>query len=151
MALYTVRYDDISSDASLLYSAVDHGLRRLGYERIMIRIMRAQHEDSTAAVGAYEKFSDKFSVTNDAHQGCVLAPTLFNFYFDVVICMALEEHHQQEYCHQTFYQRGLHNQHYLCQSGGSCCRMRKGITQHLYIYGGWFTRLLADHCASCSS
>ena len=34
MALYTAWYDDISSDASLLHSAVDHGLRRLGYERI---------------------------------------------------------------------------------------------------------------------
>ena len=38
MALYTawydLWYDDISSDASLLHSAVDHGFRRLGYERI---------------------------------------------------------------------------------------------------------------------
>ena len=53
------------------------------------------HEDSTAAVRAYGKLSDKFSVTSGVRQGCVLAPTLFNFYFDVAIRMALEEHHQQ--------------------------------------------------------
>ena len=52
--------------------------------------MRALHEDSTAAVRAYGKLSDKFSVTSGIRQGCVLAPTLFNFYFDVAIRM--EEH-----------------------------------------------------------
>ena len=34
MAPYTTWYDDISSNASLLHSAVDDGLQRLGYERI---------------------------------------------------------------------------------------------------------------------
>ena len=57
--------------------------------------MFALHEDSTAAVRAYGKLSDKFSVTSGVRQGCVLAPTLFNFYFDVAIRMALEEHRQQ--------------------------------------------------------
>ena len=47
------------------------------------------HEDSTAAVRAYGKLLDMFSVTSGVHQGCVLAPTLFNFYFDVAIRMAL--------------------------------------------------------------
>ena len=61
----------------------------------LLSIIRALHEDSTAAVRAYRKLSDKFSVTSGVHQGCVLAPTLFNFYFDVAICMALEEHRQQ--------------------------------------------------------
>ena len=61
----------------------------------LLSFMRALHEDSTAAVRAYGKLSDKFSVTSGARQGCVLAPTLFNFYFDVAICMALEEHCQQ--------------------------------------------------------
>ena len=61
----------------------------------LLSIMRALHEDSTAAVRAYGKLSDKFSVTSGIRQGCVLAPTLFNFYFDVAIRMALEEHRQQ--------------------------------------------------------
>ena len=34
MALYTAWYADISSNMSLLRSAVDHGVRMLGYERI---------------------------------------------------------------------------------------------------------------------
>ena len=41
--------------------------------------MRALHEDSTAA-RPYGNLSDKFSVTSGVRQGCVLAPTLFNFY-----------------------------------------------------------------------
>ena len=61
----------------------------------LLSIMRALHEDSTAAVRAYEKLSDKFSVTSGIRQGCVLAPTLFYFYFDVAIRMALGEHCQQ--------------------------------------------------------
>ena len=36
MALYTAWYNDISSDTSLLHSAVDDGLRRLRYGRIKI-------------------------------------------------------------------------------------------------------------------
>ena len=61
----------------------------------LLSIMRALHEDSTAAVRAYGKLSDKFCVTSGIRQGCVLASTLFNFYFDVAIRMALEEHRQQ--------------------------------------------------------
>ena len=61
----------------------------------LLFIMRALHENSTAAVRAYGKLSDKFCVTSGVRQGCVLAPTLFKFYFDVAIRMALEEHRQQ--------------------------------------------------------
>ena len=57
--------------------------------------MRALHEHSTAAVRTYGKLSGKFSATSSVRQGCVLAPTLFNLYFDVAIRMALEEHRQQ--------------------------------------------------------
>ena len=54
--------------------------------------MRALHEDSTAAVRAYGKLSDKFSVISGLQQGCVLvAPILFNLNFDVAIRMALVE------------------------------------------------------------
>ena len=37
-----------------------------------------------------------FSVTCGVRQGCVLAPTLFNFYFDTAIHMALNVHRQEE-------------------------------------------------------
>ena len=37
-----------------------------------------------------------FSVTSGVRQGCVLAPTLFNFYFNTAIHMALDVHRQEE-------------------------------------------------------
>ena len=48
----------------------------------LLTIIRALHEDCTAAVRAY--------------QGCVLAPTLFNFNFDASIHMALDVHRREE-------------------------------------------------------
>ena len=44
---------------------------------------------------AYGKVSEEFVVSSGVRQGCVLAPTLFNMYFDAVIHMALEEHRSQ--------------------------------------------------------
>ena len=61
----------------------------------LLSIIRALHENSTAAVKTYGKTSDKFPVTCSVRQGCVLAPTLFNLYFDVAIHMALDEHRQE--------------------------------------------------------
>ena len=43
-----------------------------------------------AAIRCYGKTSDEFAITSGVCQGCVLAPTLFNLYFDVAICVALE-------------------------------------------------------------
>ena len=48
----------------------------------LLSIIQALHE---AAVRAYGKISDKFPFTSGVRQGCVLAPTLFNFYFDIAI------------------------------------------------------------------
>ena len=50
------------------------------------------HDESTAAVRAYGKTSDEFAVTSGVRQGCVLAPTLFNLFFDAVIRMAIDDH-----------------------------------------------------------
>ena len=61
----------------------------------LLAIIRALHEDSAAAVRAYGQTSEDFTVTSSVWQGRVLAPTLFNLYFDVAICMALEDHHMQ--------------------------------------------------------
>ena len=57
----------------------------------LLAIIRALHENSSAAVKAYRKVSDKFPVTSDVHKRCVLAPALFNLYFDIAIHMALDE------------------------------------------------------------
>ena len=55
-----------------------------------ISIIRALYEHSVAAIRCYGKTSDEFTITSGVRQGCVLAPTLFNLYFDVAIHMALE-------------------------------------------------------------
>ena len=56
----------------------------------LISIIHALNEHSVAAIRCYGKTSDEFAITNGVRQACVLAPTLFNLYFDVAICMALE-------------------------------------------------------------
>ena len=57
-------------------------------------IIRALPEDSSAAIQAYGKTSQEFSVTRGVRQGCVLAPTLVNLDLDAVISLALGD--QQE-------------------------------------------------------
>ena len=64
-------------------------------EKLLI-IISALYEDCTTAVRVYGKTSDIFSVTSGVRQGCVLAPTFFNFYFDTAIHMALDVHRKEE-------------------------------------------------------
>ena len=59
----------------------------------LVSIIHALHEHSVAAIRCYGKTSDEFVITIGVCQGCVLAPMLFNLYFDVAICMALENDH----------------------------------------------------------
>ena len=61
----------------------------------LISIIRAVHDGSRAAVRAYGRVSECFDVTSGVRQGCVLAPTLFNLYFDAVIHMSLDSHQVQ--------------------------------------------------------
>ena len=61
----------------------------------LISIIRAVHDGSRAAVRAYGRVSECFDVTCGVRQGCVLAPTLFNLYFDAVIHMSLDSHQVQ--------------------------------------------------------
>ena len=51
---------------------------------------------STAAIHAYGKTSERFATTSGVRQGCVLAPTLFNLFFDAVIQMAIDDHPEEE-------------------------------------------------------
>ena len=64
-------------------------------QRKWLTIICALHENCTAAVRSYENMSNMFSVTSGVCQGCVLAPTLFNFYFDNAIHMALNVNRQE--------------------------------------------------------
>ena len=41
---------------------------------------------------AYGKVSKEFPIKNGVWQGDVLAPSLFNFFFDTVIAMAMARH-----------------------------------------------------------
>ena len=52
-----------------------------------------------------------FSVTCGVCQGCVLAPTLFNFYFDTAIHMALNIHRQEERGIKVAYVRATETTH----------------------------------------
>ena len=47
----------------------------------LLTVIRALHDNCTAAIRAYGKTSNMFSVTSDICQGCVLAPTLFQLLF----------------------------------------------------------------------
>ena len=58
----------------------------------LIRILKALHQETTGAVRAYGKVSDVFLIKNGVRQGDVLAPTLFNLFFDAVTCMFLKKH-----------------------------------------------------------
>ena len=51
----------------------------------LMSVIQAVHAGSTAAVRAYRKVSEGIQVTCGVLQGCVLAPTLFNLYFNAII------------------------------------------------------------------
>ena len=84
-------YDSVNRDALWHILHYSHQLPPK-----LLAIIRALHKNSSTAVKAYGKVSDKFPVTNGVRQGCVLAPALFNLYFDVAIYMALDEHRSRE-------------------------------------------------------
>lgn len=61
----------------------------------LISIVQAIHNNSIAAVWAYGKTSEEFSVTSEVCQGCVLAPTLFNFSLDSVLQSTIADLNKQ--------------------------------------------------------
>ena len=58
----------------------------------LLKIIEALHSNTSAAVRKYGKISDHFPVSSGVKQGCVLAPTLFNLYFDSVIGLVITDH-----------------------------------------------------------
>ena len=58
----------------------------------LVRILRALHHGTSGAVRAYGRVSGEFDITTGVRQGDVLAPTLFNLFFDSVIAATLSQH-----------------------------------------------------------
>ena len=54
--------------------------------------LRALHDSTMRAVRAYGKMSAEFDITTGVRHGDVLAPVLFNLFFDAVIAATLSEH-----------------------------------------------------------
>ena len=80
-------YDSVKCEA--LWHVLQHSFH---LPNKLVSIIRAFHEDSTAAVRAYS--SIEFAVTSGVRQG-VLALTLFNLYLDAVLCLAIEDSNRQ--------------------------------------------------------
>ena len=83
-------YDSVNRDA--LWSVLQ---RCYHLPEKLLSITKAVHDHSTAAIRAYSKTSDEFAVTSGVRQGCVLAPALFNLYFDIVICLSIDRCYEE--------------------------------------------------------
>ena len=79
--------DSVSRTA--LWSVLE---QRYHFPPKLIRILKAIHFDTKAKVRAYGCLSEPFQIRNGVRQGDVLAPTLFNIFFNAVLSKALEDH-----------------------------------------------------------
>ncbi|XP_065182209.1 uncharacterized protein LOC135812918 [Sycon ciliatum] len=60
-------------------------LQKLGVPPSMLQVIRSLHEGMMASVRVGSGQSDSSGVENGLHQGCTLAPMLFNLYFSAVL------------------------------------------------------------------
>ena len=78
-----------------LTKAFDDGLwkilARLGCPPKFLTILRQLHEGQQGQVKHNETLWDSFPSTNGVKQGCVLAPTLFSFFFSIMLPEAKED------------------------------------------------------------
>ena len=81
-------YDSVNR--SILWSVLQHCYH---LPPKLLTIIKALHENTSAAVRSYGKTSEQFPVSVGVKQGCVLAPTLFNLFFDAVIRLAISDYH----------------------------------------------------------
>ena len=65
--------------------ALWHALESYGIPEPMLRLIRSLHDGMKAEVTVEGKVAPDIEVRNGLRQGCVLAPTLFNLYFNLVI------------------------------------------------------------------
>jgi hypothetical protein len=80
---FTKAYDSINRHA--LWKA----LRAYGVHPKLIALLEDLHSDTFAAVRLAGKVGSRFRVSAGVRQGCVIAPTLFNVFIDVVVRKAL--------------------------------------------------------------
>ena len=79
-------YDSVCRDA--LWSV----LKKYQFPDKLIRILQALHHDTKGAVRAYGRLSEEFSISTGVRQGDVLAPVLFNLFFDAIVAATLQHH-----------------------------------------------------------
>lgn len=60
--------------------ALWHLLLRYGVPRKLVDIIRSLHEGMNGLVRIRGDLSEPFSINNGLHQGCVIAPNLFNLF-----------------------------------------------------------------------
>ena len=96
-------YDSVNREA--LWNVLQHSYQ---LPDKLVSIIRTIHENSITAVRAYGRTSEEFSVTSGVRQGCVLAPTLFNFYLDAVLHLAIDTFNQKGMGIQVAYHLNTH-------------------------------------------
>ena len=77
-------------DLKKAYDSVPHAalwltLTKLGVPPRMLQVIWALHDGMLAHVHVDGSVTEEFVVTNGLHQGCTLAPMLFNLYFAAVM------------------------------------------------------------------
>ena len=65
--------------------ALWHCLEKYGIPPRMINIIRSFHEGMKSSVSVNGEHTSEFEVRNGLRQGCTIAPTLFNLYFNAVV------------------------------------------------------------------
>ena len=83
-------YNTINRNA--LWYIFQHGY---GIPEKLVKIIRALHSDTHASVRAHGKNSPEFAVHTGICQGCVMAPVLFNIFFDIITKLSLKNHQQK--------------------------------------------------------
>ena len=78
-------YDSVPRDALWLL------LTRLGFPSKLVHILRGLHVNTEASVRVDGVLSEPFQVSTGLKQGCLLAPFLFNLYFNKVMHQVLSD------------------------------------------------------------
>ena len=60
-------------------------LEKYGVPEKMLNVVKSFHEGMHAEVRVGSTVTDRFEVRNGLRQGCTLAPTLFNIYFNAIV------------------------------------------------------------------
>jgi len=83
--LYIVFVDLTKAFDTVNRDGLWHVLKKLGCPNKFVSVVRPLHDGMEARVLDQGSFSDTFNVSNGVKQGCVLAPTIFNIMFAMLI------------------------------------------------------------------